>query len=93
MDSSVNLADMLGTASVTYIGHAKWGNSGEFARGVIDDYKVYSRVLSEAEVEAAYSEHLEDAAFADLSLPGYLTDNYKLPMEIKMCIRDRYNTN
>lgn len=85
VDSSVNLADMLGTASVTYIGHAKWGNSGEFARGVIDDYKVYSRVLSEAEVEAAYSEHLEDAAFADLSLPGYLTDNYKLPMEIKGC--------
>ncbi|MGN1116368.1 MAG: glycoside hydrolase, partial [Candidatus Ornithomonoglobus sp.] len=36
--STVNIADMLGTASVAYIGLANWG-SGEYAAGYLDDFE------------------------------------------------------
>ncbi|MGN0182274.1 MAG: LamG-like jellyroll fold domain-containing protein, partial [Candidatus Ornithomonoglobus sp.] len=37
--STVNIADMLGTASVAYIGLANWG-TGEFASGYLDDFVI-----------------------------------------------------
>ncbi|MGN0162160.1 MAG: LamG-like jellyroll fold domain-containing protein, partial [Candidatus Ornithomonoglobus sp.] len=38
--STVNIADMLGTASVAYIGLANWGENGEFASGYLDDFVI-----------------------------------------------------
>lgn len=43
-DSSVNISDMLGSASVAYIGKANWG-TGEYATGYIDDFVITNTAL------------------------------------------------
>ncbi len=42
--STVNIADMLGSSSVCYIGKANWG-SGEFATGYLDDFAIYNHAI------------------------------------------------
>lgn len=48
--STVNIADMLGTNPVTYIGLANWG-SGEYATGYIDDFVIYNYALPSLSVK------------------------------------------
>lgn len=48
-DSSVPLYEILGGSSIWQIGKANWG-TGEFFRGLIDNYKVISRAWTEEEV-------------------------------------------
>lgn len=43
-DSTVNIADMLGSNSVCYIGKANWVN-GEYATGYIDDFVIYNHAI------------------------------------------------
>jgi len=47
--NAYSLADILGSNSVFYIGKANWGN-GEYYKGLIDNYTVYGRALSQTEV-------------------------------------------
>ncbi len=42
--STVDISQMLGSASVAYIGLANWG-SGEFATGYLDDFVIYNKPL------------------------------------------------
>lgn len=42
--STVNIADMLGSNSVCYIGKANWVN-GEYATGYIDDFVIYNHAI------------------------------------------------
>lgn len=57
-DSSVNLRNMLGSNPVTYIGRANWYNSktnrNEYANGAVDEYKIYSKALTDEEIAAEY---------------------------------------
>ncbi len=48
--SSHKLTDILGGSSVFWIGKANWGQSGEFYKGWIDNFKVYGKALDEEEV-------------------------------------------
>ena len=59
--SSVDISDLLGKKSVAYIGKSTWG-SGECYTGLIDNYKIYSRVLTADEVAALAAELVDTSA-------------------------------
>ncbi|MFS0661129.1 LamG-like jellyroll fold domain-containing protein [Niallia alba] len=53
-DSTYKLSDILSeTGGIIQLGKANWG-SGEYYKGLIDDVKIYSRALSNEEIEAEY---------------------------------------
>jgi len=66
VSSTVDLSDLLGDNSIAYIGKANWEN-GEFANGVIDEFKIYSRALEESEVMAIAREGEYDDTLLYLS--------------------------
>ena len=47
------VADILGYDPVAYIGRANWG-SGEGAKGLVDEYKIYNYCLSDEEINKLY---------------------------------------
>ena len=47
--SAVDLGNIFTAGAKTWIGHANWDNGEGFA-GMIDDFRIYSRTLSEAEI-------------------------------------------
>ncbi len=51
LESAYKLSDILGNNSVIQIGKANWG-SGEFFTGYIDELSIYSRALTEQEINA-----------------------------------------
>ncbi len=54
-DTSVNISKLLSSASVAYIGKANWGNSGEYAKGMIDEFEIYNYAFSDEEVKNSTS--------------------------------------
>ena len=48
-ENDVPLAEILGGDSILQIGKANWG-TGEYFQGLIDNYKIYSRAWTEAEI-------------------------------------------
>lgn len=46
---SVNIKELLTADASTWIGHANWG-SGEGFSGMIDDFRIYGKALSESEI-------------------------------------------
>ncbi|MDO4563849.1 MAG: LamG-like jellyroll fold domain-containing protein [Clostridia bacterium] len=44
------LATIMGAEPLVYLGYATWG-SGEYATGLIDDFKIYSKALEASEIE------------------------------------------
>ncbi len=54
LESEVDIAAMLGDASVIQAGKANWGN-GEYATGIIDNYHIYNYALSAEEVGTLYA--------------------------------------
>lgn len=58
-DSTYKLSDILGsTGGILQVGKGNW-NSGEYYKGLIDNYRIYDGTLSEADITAQYE------AFAD----------------------------
>ena len=61
-DKEVDVSSIFTPDSKTWVGHANWG-SGEGFSGMIDDFKIYGRALTEDEIHAlagdAYTEELE----------------------------------
>lgn len=53
--SNYALTDILGGTSIFQIGKANWGN-GEYTKGWIDNFKVYNKALSEAEIQSVPNE-------------------------------------
>jgi len=53
VESSVNLADMLGSTPIIQLGKANW-KSGEYSNMLLDNFKIYNYELSGAEVDALY---------------------------------------
>lgn len=84
-DSEDALVDILGDNPVFNIGKAHWG-SGEYCKAKIDNFKVYSGVLSADQISELYNNYLDKKAGkiveTDFSLNlGYVTDDIKLPAE------------
>lgn len=52
--TAVSLPTMLGTTPIAYIGKANWG-SGEYSKGMIDEFKIYNYALSDTEIADAYA--------------------------------------
>lgn len=52
--SDTNLKELFAKDSTTWIGHANWGD-GEGFDGMIDDFRLYNRTLSEKEIEEIYT--------------------------------------
>ncbi|MCH5210540.1 MAG: family 43 glycosylhydrolase [Oscillospiraceae bacterium] len=50
-EAAVDIASLFTSGASTWIGHGNWGN-GEGFSGMIDDFRIYGRVLSEDEVAA-----------------------------------------
>lgn len=78
--SIVNVADMLGNSSVAYIGRANW-ETGEFAYGAVDEYKVFSKILSADEISNLYTEFVPLESL--IGIPNVLVDGYVLPAEVR----------
>ena len=53
-DSSAAVVDILGSDPAAYIGRANWG-SGEGARGLVDEYKIYNYALGEEDIKELYN--------------------------------------
>ncbi|MGV3240760.1 LamG-like jellyroll fold domain-containing protein, partial [Streptococcus hyovaginalis] len=53
-ESTYKIKDILSeTGGIIQVGKANWGN-GEYFQGLIDDVKIYSRALTEEEIETSY---------------------------------------
>lgn len=63
VESSYGIKDILGENSILQIGKANWGN-GEYCKGWIDNLKIYSRALTEEEIQ-----QVPPQAFADVVIP------------------------
>ncbi|WP_440322185.1 family 43 glycosylhydrolase, partial [Laedolimicola sp.] len=59
--STYNLRDILGSNSVLYIGKANWG-SGEYYKGWLDNLQIYSKALTEEELQAKVSDAYKNYA-------------------------------
>ena len=58
-DSDYLLTDILGKTSVFLIGKGNW-ESGEYYSGWLDNYRIYGRALTEAEIQEQYEELEEE---------------------------------
>ncbi len=58
--SSYSLADILGNNSIFQLGKANWGD-GEYCQGWIDNFQIYSKALSEEEIQTIPSEAYRQA--------------------------------
>lgn len=56
--SDYPLPDLLGENSILYIGKANWGN-GEYYKGLIDNYTIYGRALTPAEIKGEAAKYGE----------------------------------
>ncbi|MCC8169380.1 MAG: LamG domain-containing protein [Oscillospiraceae bacterium] len=65
-ESSVNISDMLGSASVAYIGKANWG-TGEYATGYIDDFVITNTALENPLADISLGD--TTAVTADITIP------------------------
>lgn len=52
--STVKIAEMLGGSPVIQLGKANWGSTGEFAEGLLDEFRIHNYAMSEDEVVANY---------------------------------------
>ena len=55
LGSTFKLSDIIGTQGVLQVGKANW-ESGEYYRGLIDNYRIYDGILSEEAIQAQYQE-------------------------------------
>lgn len=88
VDSSVNIADMLGNSSVFYIGRANWGDNNEYSKAWIDNFRIVNKALTQealqpltdnflAKNKPADKTALETAIIAaDAKIAEINTDNY-----------------
>lgn len=53
-DSEVDISDLLGENSVTYLGKANWSD-GEFLTGAVDEYKIYGTALTDEQIAEEYA--------------------------------------
>ncbi|MCL2842944.1 MAG: family 43 glycosylhydrolase, partial [Oscillospiraceae bacterium] len=74
------LTSILGGSPVVQIGRANWGGGGEFARGRVDDIRVYNRALSSQEVLSLYAEHVP--AINLVEIPNVLPGDFELPTTV-----------
>lgn len=51
---TVDIASLFTSTASTWIGHGNWGGGEGFA-GMVDDYKIYGKALTDAEVTALYN--------------------------------------
>ncbi|MEZ2716101.1 LamG-like jellyroll fold domain-containing protein [Niallia circulans] len=59
-ESTYKLKDILSeTGGIIQLGKANWGN-GEYFQGLIDDVKIYSRALTEEEIETSYLANVKE---------------------------------
>ncbi len=58
--SDYALSDILGDNSILYIGKSTWGNDGEYAAALIDNYKIVSSALTAEEVAAEAAKYVEN---------------------------------
>lgn len=55
-ESTYKLSDILGSSGgILQVGRGNW-NSGEYYKGLIDNYRIYDGILSESEITAQYEE-------------------------------------
>ena len=59
--SSVSIPELLGDNSILYIGKSTW-TSGEYMTGLIDNYKIVSRVMTAEEIAAEALKYVEKDA-------------------------------
>ncbi|MCD8048107.1 MAG: heparinase II/III family protein [Clostridia bacterium] len=64
--SDYKLSDIVGDDGIFQVGKANWG-SGEFFTGYIDEMSIYSRALSEQEINAAEQETTVKVNYVDVS--------------------------
>ena len=60
-DSIVSIPDLLGNNSILYIGKSTW-ESGEYMTGLIDNYKIVSRVMTAEEIAAEAAKYVDKEA-------------------------------
>ncbi len=70
-EKEVDMSGIFTSDCKTWLGHANWGE-GEGFSGMIDDFKIYGRALSETEIQA-----LAGSAYTD-ELNSYLAENNRL---------------
>ena len=76
--SSYSLPGILGDASILQIGKANW-KTGEFYKGWMDNFKLYSTALSEEEITQDTEKYAVEADKSALTLPGEVTADFELP--------------
>ncbi len=87
VDSAHTVDGILGDSSILQIGKANWG-SGEYFQGSIDNFRLYSYALSEAEIEEQFQEYVDRGTAGEyeggLTLnAGYISEDLVLPTEFE----------
>ena len=77
--SAFKLSDILGANSVLYLGKATWGTSGEYGKGLIDNFRIYDTALNEEQITRQYGEYVLPFDKEALSLPEETDRSISLP--------------
>ena len=76
--SSYALTDILGSNSIFQVGKANWVN-GEYCQASIDNFRVYSKALTAAEVVSEYQDYVINGDVEALTLPTEVNRSLTLP--------------
>lgn len=89
--SDYSLTDILGPNPILYLGKANWAN-GEYSQGWIDNFRVYSGVLSAGEILSNMAESSDSQSIAD-KIKNQLTglDNIEVIEDIEVPTYDLDN--
>lgn len=96
-DSDHVLSNILGTNSVLQIGKGNFG-SGEYYKGYLDEYKIYNRALTSAEVAQLHKEYVplaitEDTNIVDINAKVRLYDYHGPADKAGVGVTERFGIN